>query len=124
MSAYTEDHLIEQPAIQLMEHELGWDSLNAYDEPPSPPTSPRLRGPGRLRRSGWSNEVQDPGEVVLPRPLKLAQPGELLHHPVKWPKKVKTGGYSRFLALSRYREKAKIVKTRLSFMKSSVFMTP
>ena len=30
--AYTEDHLIEQPAIQLMEHELGWDSVNAYDE--------------------------------------------------------------------------------------------
>jgi type I restriction enzyme R subunit len=28
----TEDHLIEQPAIQLMEHELGWDSVNAYDE--------------------------------------------------------------------------------------------
>ena len=25
MSPYTEDHLIEQPAIQLMEHELGWD---------------------------------------------------------------------------------------------------
>ncbi|BCX49783.1 hsd R type ideoxyribonuclease, type irestrication, R subunit [Haloferula helveola] len=32
MSGYTEDHLIEQPAIQLMEHELGWDSVNAYDE--------------------------------------------------------------------------------------------
>ena len=32
MSDYTEDHLIEQPAIQLMEHELGWDSVNAYDE--------------------------------------------------------------------------------------------
>lgn len=31
-NGYTEDHLIEQPAIQLMEHELGWDSLNAYDE--------------------------------------------------------------------------------------------
>lgn len=31
-SRYTEDHLIEQPAIQLMEHELGWDSVNAYDE--------------------------------------------------------------------------------------------
>ncbi|MBK1830775.1 type I restriction endonuclease subunit R [Verrucomicrobiaceae bacterium R5-34] len=30
--SYTEDHLIEQPAIQLMEHELGWDSVNAYDE--------------------------------------------------------------------------------------------
>jgi type I restriction enzyme R subunit len=32
MSSYTEDHLIEQPAIQLLEHELGWDSVNAYDE--------------------------------------------------------------------------------------------
>ena len=32
MNGYTEDHLIEQPAIQLMEHEMGWDSLNAYDE--------------------------------------------------------------------------------------------
>lgn len=30
--SYTEDHLIEQPALQLMEHELGWDSVNAYDE--------------------------------------------------------------------------------------------
>ncbi len=32
MNDYTEDQLIEQPAIQLMEHELGWDSVNAYDE--------------------------------------------------------------------------------------------
>jgi len=32
MSGFTEDHLIEQPAIQLMEHELAWDSVNAYDE--------------------------------------------------------------------------------------------
>jgi hypothetical protein len=32
MSGYTEDHLIEQPAMQLMEHELGWDSVNAWDE--------------------------------------------------------------------------------------------
>jgi hypothetical protein len=31
MSSYTEDHLIEQPAIQLMEHEPGWDSLNAAE---------------------------------------------------------------------------------------------
>ena len=23
---YTEDALLEQPAIQLLEHELGWDS--------------------------------------------------------------------------------------------------
>ena len=25
MSTYTEDYLVEQPAIQLMQHELGWD---------------------------------------------------------------------------------------------------
>jgi hypothetical protein len=25
MQGYTEDHLIEQPAIQLMQQELGWD---------------------------------------------------------------------------------------------------
>jgi|GEM_PF-1666930 len=31
-SNFTEDHLVEQSAIQLMEHELGWDSANAYDE--------------------------------------------------------------------------------------------
>jgi hypothetical protein len=24
-NSYTEDHLVEQPAIQLMQHELGWD---------------------------------------------------------------------------------------------------
>lgn len=44
-NAYTEDHLIEQPAIQFMEHELGWNSVNVYDDPPSP----------RLRRTGWSS---------------------------------------------------------------------
>jgi hypothetical protein len=32
MPAYTEDHLVEQPAVQLMEHELGWDVVNCYDE--------------------------------------------------------------------------------------------
>ncbi len=32
MPSYSEDHLVEQPAIQLMEHELGWDSMDAYDE--------------------------------------------------------------------------------------------
>ena len=31
-SFYTEDHLVEQPAIQLMHHELGWDVVNCYDE--------------------------------------------------------------------------------------------
>ena len=46
--AYTEDHLIEQPAILLMEHELGWDSVNAYDEPSAL----------KLRRSGWNPVYQ------------------------------------------------------------------
>ena len=32
MSSYTEDHLVEQPAIQLMQHELGWDVVNCYGE--------------------------------------------------------------------------------------------
>ena len=32
MSTYTEDHLVEQPAIQLMQHELGWAVVNCYDE--------------------------------------------------------------------------------------------
>ena len=32
MSTYTGDHLVEQPAIQLMQHELGWDVENCYDE--------------------------------------------------------------------------------------------
>jgi len=55
--SYTEDHLIEQPAIQLMEHELGWDSVNAYDE--------------------WTSGVSNFGreakrEVVLTRRLKSA----------------------------------------------------
>jgi hypothetical protein len=29
---FTEDHLIEQPAVQLMQHELGWDVVNCYNE--------------------------------------------------------------------------------------------
>ncbi len=32
MSGYTEDHLVEQPALQLMQHELGWEVVNCYDE--------------------------------------------------------------------------------------------
>ena len=32
MSTYTEDHLVEQPAIQLIQHELGWDVVNCWDE--------------------------------------------------------------------------------------------
>jgi hypothetical protein len=32
MSTYTEDHLVEQPAIQFMQHELGWDVMNCFGE--------------------------------------------------------------------------------------------
>ena len=32
MKSYTEDHLVEQPAVHLMEHELGWEAVNCYDE--------------------------------------------------------------------------------------------
>ena len=32
MSAYTEDHLVEQPSIQLMQDELGWEVVNCHDE--------------------------------------------------------------------------------------------
>ena len=31
-TSYTEDHLVEQPAIQLMQDDLGWDVVNCYDE--------------------------------------------------------------------------------------------
>jgi hypothetical protein len=32
MSTYTEDHLVEQPAVQFIRNELGWDVVNCYDE--------------------------------------------------------------------------------------------
>ncbi len=32
ISGFTEDHLVEQPAIQLMQDELGWEVVNCYDE--------------------------------------------------------------------------------------------
>jgi|LakMenE01Jun11ns_1017448.scaffolds.fasta_scaffold9097174_2 type I restriction enzyme R subunit len=31
-NSYTEDHLVEQPAIQLVQHELGWDVVGCYGE--------------------------------------------------------------------------------------------
>ena len=51
MSTYTEDHLVEQPAIQLMRHELGWEVVNCYDEPSTL----------KLRRSGWNGGVSHQG---------------------------------------------------------------
>ena len=31
MTLFSEDHLVEQPAIQLMQHELGWEVVSCYD---------------------------------------------------------------------------------------------
>lgn len=31
-NSYTEDHLVERPAIQLMQHEVGWDVVNCHGE--------------------------------------------------------------------------------------------
>ena len=57
MNSYTEDNLVEQPAIQLMKHGLGWEVVNCYDE--------------------WSGGVSDHGrdgkrEVVLVSRLRPA----------------------------------------------------
>lgn len=49
MKAFTEDKLIKQAAIQLMCDELGWTSVNAYDDPPLP----------RLRRRGWAEGQEE-----------------------------------------------------------------
>ncbi len=35
MSGYTEDHLVEQPALQLMQHELGWEGRNIEHRTPN-----------------------------------------------------------------------------------------
>ena len=31
-NSYTEDHLVEQPAVQFIRNELGWEVVNCYDE--------------------------------------------------------------------------------------------
>jgi type I restriction enzyme R subunit len=31
-STFTEDHLVEQPALQLIQHELGWEVMNCFGE--------------------------------------------------------------------------------------------
>jgi hypothetical protein len=58
MSAYTEDHLVEQPANQLMQHELGWDVMNCFGDPTSL----------KLRRTGW--EVPGKAEMLKTEMLK------------------------------------------------------
>ncbi len=58
MSTYTEDHLVEQPAIQIMQHELGWDVMNCFGDPTSL----------KLRRTGW--EVPGKAEMLKTEMLK------------------------------------------------------
>ena len=57
MPNYTEDHLVEQPAIQIMQQALGWEVVNCYEE--------------------WNGGVRDQGragkrEVVLVSRLRPA----------------------------------------------------
>jgi hypothetical protein len=49
MSTYTEDHLVEQPAIQLMQHELGWEVVNCYGEWDSGTSNIRHLDPGTAK---------------------------------------------------------------------------
>jgi hypothetical protein len=53
MNSYTADHLVEQPAIQLMQHELGWDVMNCFGEPSSLAILRRGYEWQELRGSGW-----------------------------------------------------------------------
>ena len=67
--AYTEDQLVEQPAIQLFA-DLGWETVSAMEEAfgfagPSPPPSPKGRGSVFLGRAAK-------GEVVLVPRLRSA----------------------------------------------------
>jgi hypothetical protein len=64
MPAYTEDHLVEQPTIQLMQHELGWDVVNCYDDPSSL----------KLRRTGWNSGVSNQGRDGKPSSPRLRRP--------------------------------------------------
>ena len=59
--SYTEDQLVEQPAVQLMQHELGWDVVICYDEPSSLTILRRGFERQELRRSGWSGGVSHQG---------------------------------------------------------------
>jgi len=57
----TEDHLVEQPAIQLMQNVLGWDVVNCYADPTSLTILRRGFERQELRRTGWSGGVSNQG---------------------------------------------------------------
>src|SRR5258707_9563221 len=72
--AYTEDQLVEQPAIQLFA-ELGWTTVSAFEEifgktEPSPHPSPSGRGSEDEGRAALGRETS--GEVVLESRLRAA----------------------------------------------------
>jgi hypothetical protein len=64
--SYTEDHLVEQPAIQLMQHEMGWEVVNCYDDPSSLTILRRGFERQELRRTGWSGGVSNQGRDGKP----------------------------------------------------------
>ncbi len=71
--AYTEDQLVEQPAIGLFD-KLGWQTVSAMEEvfgdaEPSPQPSPKGRG-GKAESAALGRET--PGEVVLLPRLQTA----------------------------------------------------
>jgi hypothetical protein len=71
MSSYTEDHLVEQPAIQLMQHELGWDVKNCFGEPSSLAILRRGYEWQELRMSGW--ELPGKAEKLKTEKLKRSK---------------------------------------------------
>jgi hypothetical protein len=69
VSSYTEDHLGEQPAIQLMQHELGWEVVNCYGDPTSLNILRRGFERQELRRTGWSGGFSNQGRDGKPSSL-------------------------------------------------------
>ncbi len=65
ISQYTEDHLVEQPANQRMQHELGWDVMNCFGDPTSLARLRRGYEWEELRRSG--REVPGKAEMLKRR---------------------------------------------------------
>jgi hypothetical protein len=51
ISGNTEDHLVEQPATQLMQHELGWDVEGNIEHRTSNIEVEKRERRGQIRRS-------------------------------------------------------------------------
>jgi len=57
--SYTEDYLVEQPAIQFMHHELGWDVADCYGEKDGGTSDRAKRGVFNTPQAvkSWSSHV-------------------------------------------------------------------